>query len=394
MSVPNVPIKGFVDESINTMKLVIDCLIYEFNKTQGYEQYLHNLLNYFHKNIQEFVFNEVVLAVRENQVQHFDKYLPLFRVKQFKVQNILSQMYMQNVLKQNLKLTKNDVILFTCGYASLFRQCKSVLVVFDLQYLHYPKNFIIAKRIQKKIFLPAAINLSDKIIAISNFTRNDLLKRFKINNDKVITIYPDCNFAKFDTSVSKSINEMKIFERFILGNDKYFLSVSSLAPNKNVILLIKAFIEVTRHYSNYYLILVGSYSKIDPITRELIKNEGIKDKVIFTDYISNYTLGKLYEHCSAFVLPTKFEGFGMPIAEALYFNVPVIVTDNEICREIAGEDAIYIDCENPQILINSMNKVILGSIKKRDTKNIALEKYSLENTSGKYIELLNKVALE
>jgi len=379
------------------MKLVIDCLIYEFKKAPGYEQYLHNTLDYFYENNLDLIFDEVVLAVRKTQLRSFEKYSTKFTIKGFNIKNIIGQLFVQNVLKQKLKLNKDDVILFTCGYASILKQCKSVVVVFDLLHLHYPEYFIIARRIQRAILVPAALRISDKVIAISSFTRNDILENFTINPIKVDYIYINCNFTKFaliSNDGSETVKELQKFEKFISNKEKYFLSVLSSGPNKNLILLIKAFIEVAKYNNEYYLILVGNSTKMDSLLIELIMNAGIEDRIIYSDYICNYTLGLLYSHCSAFILPTKFEGFGMPIVEALYFNVPVIVTDIEICHEIAGDFAQYIDCDNEKFLAEAMFNIILGNIEIRDTKSMVCEKYSFKNTSGKYIELLNKIAME
>lgn len=374
------------------MKLIIDCLIYESKKAPGYEQYLHNLLNYFHLHRQELLFDEIILAVRENQIHDFVKYSPIFTVKGFKVKSIVSQLFIQNILKHKLKLKKDDVILFTYGYSSVYKQCKSVLVVHDLLHLHYPQYFIMAKRLQRAIFVPLSLRISDKVIAISSFTKNDILKYFRINPYKVEVIYNDCNFAKFHKESEESTKEVERLKRFISGEANYFLSVSSLSPHKNVILLIKAFIELAKVFRNYNLVFVGNSSKLDSDSREMISKARIENRIFFTGYISNYTLGRLYEHCRAFVLPTKFEGFGLPIAEALYFNVPVIVSNIDICREIAGKCAFYINHEDVNSLIDAMKTIIESRFEKKDTRSIVIEKYSPKSTSGKYIELLNRIA--
>jgi glycosyltransferase involved in cell wall biosynthesis len=367
------------------MKLVIDCLIFEHKKAPGYEHYIINILNYISQNRKKVLYDEVIVAIRESQIDQFQKYSKIFTIKTFRVCNIIDQIYFQNMLKFYLKLKQNDLILFTCGYASIWKQCKSILVVHDLLHLHYPQYFDILRRIQRAILVPISLRKTNKVIAISNFTKNDIIKNFHIANEKINVIYNDCNFDKF---MAKNEHD-KSGDFELYNNRKYFLSVSSLAPHKNIKLLIKVFLEIASKDDSCDLVLVGSSSNLDNVSKELIEKTSLRHRVIFTDYISNYKLGQLYQKCLAFILPTQFEGFGMPIAEALFFNAVTILSDIEICREIAGDNALYFDDEDQLNLY--MKKMITIGITPKITSELVKNKYSENNTSGKYIDLINNI---
>ena len=370
------------------MKLIIDCLIYEFKKAPGYESYITNILDHILANRKKLLFKEIIVAVRESQMIYFEKYADKFTIKGFKIKNIFEQIFFQNTFKRSIGLSKNDVILFTYGYTSAWKQCTSIMVVHDLQHLHYPQYFNNARKIQRAILVPISLKKADKIIAISNYTKKDIINNFNVLEDKIEVIYNDCNFEKF--SIRDGYKESENLISFINGDKSYFLSVSSLLPHKNIKILIKAFIEIVKENTDYYLILVGGSSKLDTESKELIKKAGIESQIVFTNYVSNYILGLLYKKCAAFILPTQFEGFGMPIVEAQYFNALTILSDIEICREIAGDDGLYFDNKDECKLIEIMEEIIAGNIPERYAREKVIKKFSKSNTSEKYIDLLNK----
>jgi glycosyltransferase involved in cell wall biosynthesis len=374
------------------MKLVIDCLIYEHKKAPGYESFLFNILDYIFFNREKLSCDEIILVVRENQKQNFQKYSNVFIIREFKITGITKQIFIQNILKFKLDLKQNDVIVFTYGYASIWKQCKSILIAHDLQHLHYPQYFDLARRIQRGLLVPISIRVSDVVIAISKFTKNDILMNFKTKESKIRVIYNDCNFNKF--YINNNDDTPGNLMAFINGEKRYLLSVASPAPHKNTITLIKSFISIAKDNKDYFLVLVSDQSRIYEKLGHVLNDENINGQIVFTNHISDYILGLLYNKCDAFILPTEFEGFGMPIVEALYFNALTILSDIEICREIAGDNALYFDSKNTVKLTEIMLKVISGEITRTATRDIVLEKYSYINTSEKYLNLLNELFRE
>jgi len=371
------------------MKLVIDCLIFEYGKAPGYQEYLFNLLDYFKINRNKFIVEKIILIIRENQKKYFLEYENIFNIHAFSIKNIIGQHFYQNLVEKLLKLDKQDIILYTYGYSSIWRKCKKILVIHDLQYIHYPRYFSLARRIQRNIFVPLSIYTADVIVAISNETKKDIINNFKNIKSPIKVIYNYCNFKKFNV---KNENNNYIKLKNIINN-KYFLSVSSLAPHKNIIILIKAFLNIVKNYSNIRLVLVGSKKNLPSYIKKLIDDSIYGDRIIFTDYIDNYSVGMLYRNSLAFILPTLFEGFGMPIAEALYFNIITILSDINICHEIAEDKAYYFNPTDINKLEEYLNLVIINKIKPIDGEsNLILQKLSEKNTTEKYIEIINELA--
>ena len=212
------------------MRLIIDCLIYKKNKAFGYQEYLFNLLNYFSLHIDSFKYKEIIIVCDKEQTIYFKQISERFNIKAFSSNTKLKQIISQNLLKYKLNIKKDDVILYTYNYSSIIKQGKSILVIHDLIFKRkeYLPNRLM--RIQRKFFIPISIKNADKIIAISNATKDDIILHYQTSSLKIETIYNYFNFRKFhpinNTEKTKQIQS------------KYFLSVSSMAKNKNIITLL------------------------------------------------------------------------------------------------------------------------------------------------------------
>jgi glycosyltransferase involved in cell wall biosynthesis len=303
-------------------------------------------------------------------------------IKGFNIKGKLGQLYIQNSLKRLLKLTKNDVILFTYNYGALFYQGKSILVIHDLLFLRKEYLPNIAMRIQRRIFIPISLKNTTKIIAISEFTKNDILNHYKIKSEKIVIIYNFFNFNKYNIPGEVNIGL----------NQPFILSVSSLAKHKNIIVILKMFNEICAKGLNYILIFVGSFKNIYFEDKKYYESldESVKKKIIFLEKISNAYLAYLYKKCLFFVTATVFEGLGMPIVEALYFNSPIVVSDIEVCREITLNKALYFNPFSSRELIQVLEEYNYN-IPRPNIQNKISETFSEKNTTRKYINLINSI---
>ncbi|MHA8053745.1 glycosyltransferase family 4 protein [Aquirufa sp. OSTEICH-129A] len=364
---------------MNNRILIIDALVFEQNKAFGFQEYLFNLLNYFFDNREDLLFNKIILLCDKKEVTFFEKFSTKIEIKGYKISNIFLRFILQSIIPFSLNLKRNDVILNLCNYSGLFKQSKNILVIHDLLYLRKNlfKNFLI--RFQRKIFIPRSISLADKIIAISDFTRNDILKNFKIpSQTSVIKIYNYFNFEKYVFNDSTKRDNLVPF----------FLSVSSSAYHKNTITVLKAFNKFCQFDNKKYLYFVGSISEL---TASIYYNQlspNVKNRIKIFSNISNEEMGKLYCECEAFISATLFEGLGMPIVEAMYFNAQLILSDIEITREITENNAFFF---NPNSFEELYDKMINLETRKINTKTYVKNRFASNNTSIKYIEIINNV---
>lgn len=209
---------------------------------------------------------------------------------------------------------------------------KFIITVYDLGFMRYPeytepKNL---KFLQGE--LPRSLERSHKIIAISNFTKNELIELFNVPPEKIVVIYQGVNMFE------RGATSLKV-------PDKYILCVSTIEPRKNIEGLIRAF-RICK-LKDYKLVIVGQkgwlYGRLDS-----------NEDVIFMGYVSQDELWGVYRRAKAFVFPSFYEGFGLPPLEAMACGIPVVSTR----FEVLGDAARFIDPKNPEDIAEGIREVL------------------------------------
>lgn len=362
--------------------LIIDALPFEKGKAYGYQEYLFNLLDYFYNNDVDINFEKILIVCNSLQIEHFDKYKDKFKIHGFKYNGLMKRILIQNTMYLKIGIGINDVILFTGNYSSLIKKCKHVLVIHDLLYLRknlLPKPLM---RWQRSLFVPRSVKLADNVIAISEFTRQDLLKNIssaRIKPEKIIKIYNYFNFSKFST-LEESELEIK--------KGKYFLCVSSSEYHKNLITVLRSFEVFSFQNGEVDLYIVGNLKNDAKNYYDQLDNS-VKARIKILSNINNTRLAGLYKNCAAYISATFFEGLGMPIVEAMYFNCKVIVSNLDVLREITLGKAVYFEPDSVEQLSDRL--LNYQKLQSFNFKEQILDIYSEDKTSGKYINILNNI---
>lgn len=355
-------------------KLFIDAITFEKGKAFGFNEYLFNLLNYFYKNRDALLFNEIVLVINESQTEYFSHFTDKFKLKTVKCKNFLFRGLNQSFWNISRDIRPQDVILFTSNYSSLWPKGIKILVIHDLLYKHKELASLGLMGFQRKIFVPISIRQAQKIICISNFTESEVQFFYPISKGKTEVIYNHLEYDKFGIQSNKSRTG--------------FLTVASSSPHKNTVLIIKAFSSYVAKGGKEDLVIVG---KLNQSNDELIRNLDpiVRNRISILSHISNCSLGELYSKKKVYISASKFEGLGMPIAEAMYFKMLLILPNRpSIFSEICSGNALFFDsrciddlcCKMLQCdSLNNCNVVY------------DLDKFSLENTAKKYIEVINSL---
>jgi glycosyltransferase involved in cell wall biosynthesis len=233
-------------------------------------------------------------------------------------------------------------VLFNPGFtAPLFSGCRQVTVFHDLQHKRHPEYFRWFDLPFWRFLLWMAAHRSHKLIAVSEATRSDLLRFYRIPQDRIAVIAHGVEpaFSRLDRSHTES----------------YLLCVSTLHPHKNLSRLIRAY---GRKKRDFRLILAGLRGfHADPIER-LIEEMGLRDAVQITGWVPRDALYSLYEHARSFVYLSMFEGFGMPVLEALAAGIPVACSDIPPLREVAGDAALFFDPLNEDAIAAGIERVM------------------------------------
>lgn len=309
--------------SLKYMKIFVNSRLIEEKQT-GVQNYIINLYRNLlldKKNNYFFIQSSNLKTIGNTQL--IPKILPGFWG------NMLFDCFMINRI---LKKYKNEQIIYhgTSFILPFFklRNVKYVLTVHDLGFLIFPKFYSLPFRIYYALFFKRSLNNADIIIANSENTKNDLIKFYNIPSDKVRVTY----LSHDDDFKGRIINENR--------DGGYILTVVGQL-RKNTEAVIRAY-KQSYFLGGYNLLLLGRVE--DAYKKKLlmlIRELGIIDKVTFLGYVAREDLINLYSNAKVFVYMSNYEGFGIPILEAMSLKCPIVVSENKCFKEIIPYDFDY-----------------------------------------------------
>lgn len=265
----------------------------------------------------------------------------------------------------------------------------TVVTIHDLIFKRFPEYY---KPTDRKIYekkFKEACEIADLIIAISEQTKNDIIQFFNIDEKKIRVVYQSCS-----TIFHNEINQMmlmKVRVKYQLP-EKFLLTVGSIETRKNALLIVKALKNIDE---NIPLVIIGKYTPyVDEIKKFIIKND-IEHRVIFHHKISFHELPIIYHLSSLFIYPSRFEGFGIPIIEALQCGVPVIAATGSCLEEAGGPNTIYVNPDDVDEMKNAINKLLSENNSERIAKGISYvtkfnHKKIASDIMSVYKELVNR----
>ncbi len=228
----------------------------------------------------------------------------------------------------------------------------SVVTIHDLIFLHYPKFYKVIDRFIYNYKFKKACKAASHIVAVSECTKNDIIKFYNIAPEKISVIYQGCN-SQFMIKANKETRH-NIAKKFDLPKD-FILSVGTIEERKNLLLTLKA---LNKSELNNKLIVIGKRTKYAKKVDKFIADNDMQDQVIFLNNVGADELPVIYQLASLFVYPSLYEGFGIPIIEALHSNIPVIAATGSCLEEAGGECTLYVNPYNHIELAKCMELVL------------------------------------
>lgn len=367
------------------MKLVIELTAFQRGASYGFEEYVSNLLRYMTARSEEIMADVKVITCRETQVDYFSSLTEgTFSVIGVKADSRLDRIIAPIRAIKKAQVETNDIVLFPCNAMPLWPlKGRKLLVVHDLLFRH---GDYCAKTLKFRLFrlnlfvhMPPALRKAKRIIAISEYAKQEIINYYHVSADKISVVYNYFDFNKFNTN-DQSVKLQEI-------DSEYFMTVCSRVKHKNHLTILKAFNKLAEQDETIKYVFVGGLSD----EAQAYYNDmplGIKKRILFFEHLSNAALGKLYKNAKAFVSASLYEGLGMPVVEAMYFNCPVILSDLSVHREVSLNQGVYFSPTDNEELFEKMANV---DSSRKNYSNEIENMYAEINTSARYIDEINRL---
>lgn len=348
------------------MRIGIDIRCLTDGKRTGVEEYTINLLENIFELDQK---NQYILFINSYNKTHFDErifsHFKNVKVRQFHWPNkLLNFCFWYFRWPQIDKMIGGVDIFFmpNINFVSLSKNVKLVLTIHDLSFELCKQTFSLKRRIWHSFINPRALCArADQIISVSDSTKQDLMHNFKIPEDKIQRVYNAVSheMQRLDRNDPKLLDAK---ERYHLPFNFIFY-LGTVEPRKNIPAIVKAYDQLRKlnnpQLDKYKLVIAGGRGwKIDSILHEM-KGAKFTDDIIFTSCITNEDKAAVYTLASLFVYPSFFEGFGIPVLEAMRCGLPVITSNCSSLPEVVGAGGIMIDPDKPDELFLAIKEVLL-----------------------------------
>lgn len=293
-------------------------------------------------------------------------------------------------------LRKNPVDIYLTQYITPFfvpKKIKIATIIHDISFNFYPQFIKWSDLFFLKLLIPISLKRADKIIGVSKFTHDEVIKYYNVKPEKVTWVHNAVSEGFLKQEVSAEIIE-KIKNKYSLP-EKYILYLGTLQPRKNIVTLLEAYNLEQKKLGDMKLVIAGGKGhNFDRNIEKFIKKYKMGKNVIMPGYIPEEDKAVLIKSAVIFVFPSLYEGFGIPILEAMAAGTPVIASNIAPHKEIAGDAALFF---NPNIsgeLAQHVTELAKSQVLREKLIAEGLrqaQKFSWEKTAGKMVEIFESM---
>lgn len=281
------------------------------------------------------------------------------------------------------KLLGNSLHVFFSPAHYIPRLCpfKTVVTIHDLSYLYFPGEFLKKDLYQLKNWTEYALNASSRIIAVSKTTKKDIMHEYGIPDERITVVYN--GFENINKRIPQGKDRKK--------THPYFLYIGTIQPRKNLKILISAFSQFRKTNPTYKLILAGKKGWLYESIFQFVEQLGLKEHVVFPGFITEEEKDDLYKQATAFILPSLYEGFGIPLLEAMSHGCPVISSFSSSLPEVGADACLYFDPKNSEDLVEKMTSIVTNKDLARQliqSGNKRIEAFSWITTGEQTLQIL------
>lgn len=328
------------------INFLVGSLVLRENKT-GVHLYYDNI-------IQKCILNHISdlkISVYESYKSLCKRYLREIPYQQYLCTSFRFARVLTYFLPIELFFGRSDIYICDGLSPKTVFKSKRVFVIHDLMVYLYPQNYTFAMKVYLKSFFERAAEEADLVITVSETTKRDVISILGVPEDRISVVYNgvERHYSKDDVRD----------EIYHLVEKKYFFYIGDFRDNKNVISAIRAFEKYSQRNEDIYFFLAGNpKGKNYEHIKEYVHTKGLSSKILFLGYVSNDEKVFLYEHAHAFLFVSLYEGFGVPIIEAMLYHTPVITSKCSSMCEIAVEgSALLVDPTNIEDICSAMKAI-------------------------------------
>ncbi len=335
------------------MEIVVNTRLLLKNKLEGIGWFSYETLKRITQNHPEHHFVFLFDRDYDEEFVFSDNVTPLILSPQAR-HPILFYWWFEFSVANFLNKYKPDLFLSPDGYLSLGAKCKQLAVIHDICFEHYPNDVSYIVRKYYKHFFPKFAAKATRIATVSDFSKQDIVQTYHLDKLKIDVVFDGCNDRYKPIKLEEQVATKAKFSK---GCD-YFLFVGSLHPRKNISRLFKAFDKFkATQKSDVKLVIVGEkYYWTKEIKKTFLEMKS-KGDVVFTGRLSNDALNDVLGSALALTYVPYFEGFGIPILEAMNCDTPVITSNVTSMPEVAADAAVLVDPFSVESIALGMNRI-------------------------------------
>ena len=286
---------------------------------------------------------------------------------------------------------KPDVIFSPSHYGPGVSPIPSIISIMDLGFIHWPEQFTKLIYWQLKHWTRRSVKQAVRIVTISNFSKKDIVKTYDIPEEKVTVAYLGYNQREEPAHLDEGLRNKYNLPK------KYILYLGTLKPNKNIDGLIRSYELLIKNYElkDTSLVIAGKKGWLYEDLFNLVREKGLEDRVIFTGFVEDEEVQPIMAGAEVFVMPSYWEGFGIPVLEAMAAETPVVCSDQASLSEVAGEASLFVDPDEPKDIAEKINRVLTDDKLRKDLIQSGREqvkKFSWDKCSQKILKtIINEV---
>ncbi|MFA5776827.1 MAG: glycosyltransferase family 1 protein [Parcubacteria group bacterium] len=325
--------------------------------------------------------------------------LPKSRLCRFRIKcgmTLINNKFLWNLWTLPNYLRKNPVDAYHTQYITPFfvsKKIKIITHIHDVSFLAFPEFIKKSDLFFLKVLIPMSIKRADKVIAVSEFTKKEIIKYYQTDSEKIKVVYNAVSedFLKSDYSG----NELFAIRKKYNLPEEYILYIGTLQPRKNIPMLIRAFAEVKKRMPEIKLVLAGNRNahNFDKRIDEEIARLNLSDGIIFSGFVEEEDKSALFLLAKVFVFPSLYEGFGIPILEAISRKISVLASDIPVHREIAEDGALYFNSESIDEMQEKLYNILADEKLRENLINLGtkrLDFFSWKKAAYKLLEVYLK----